>query len=513
MYQALYRKWRPEDFDSVSGQPQVTSTLKNELMLGRLSHAYLFTGSRGTGKTSCAKILSKAVNCLDLQNGNPCNKCENCVGINNGSILDVIEIDAASNNGVDNIRDLREEVNFTPVSAKYRVYIIDEVHMLSIGAFNALLKTLEEPPAHVIFILATTEVYKLPATVLSRCQRFDFKRISPEEISNRLLYVAGQEGASLEPDAASLIARIADGGMRDALSLLDRCLVKNAAVTVESVRSAAGIAGTEHLFEFSDYIAKNDFSAALSLVTKLHNEACDIESLCTELTLHFRNLMVSKTVEDCAGLIICPAQELEALRERSRQLKLVKILECLDVLEQAQKDMKGAVNKKIKLETAVVRMCTPLADSAPPAMQQPAVPAAKTPVHQAAPAPASVPEPVEQPPSEAFPAPASSQKFPDGPFDRWLDVIEALKKYDMPLVGILIGSTANFINGGIQIISDNPTLYDFIRSDSHSVDLKRSVQEVLGESVKMSVKKLAPAETVKNPLADIKSKINTFNNT
>ncbi len=508
MYQALYRKWRPEDFDSVSGQPQVTSTLKNELMLGRLSHAYLFSGSRGTGKTSCAKILAKAVNCLNLKDGNPCNECESCRGITNGSILDVLEIDAASNNGVDYIRDLREEVNYTPVSVKYRVYIIDEVHMLSSGAFNALLKTLEEPPKHVIFILATTEVYKLPATVLSRCQRFDFKRISPEEIASRLLYVAEQEGVSIERDAALLIAQIADGGMRDALSLLDLCLVRNSDVTVDSVRSAAGIAGTEHLFEFSQYIAKSDFTAALSLVTRLHNEVCDAESLCAELTQHFRNLMVAKTVPNCAGLIICTPKELSQLKERCTEMKLSKILDCLDVLEQASKDMKGAINKKIKLESAVVRMCA--LSSAPGAE---AAPVAEPVLRAAEPAPddskAKVPVPAPAAPSAEN---AAALTFADGVFDRWPEVIEALKKYDMPLVGILSGSSANFVNGGLQIVSDNPTLYDFIRTDTHASDLKRSVTDVLGVSVKMSVKKNTPTEAVKNPLADIKSKINNFNN-
>ena len=305
MYQALYRKWRPQDFSAVYGQPHVTKTLQNQLCSGRISHAYLFTGSRGTGKTTCAKILSKAVNCLSPVDGNPCNECEICRGIDNGSILDVIEIDAASNNGVDNIRDLREEANFTPANAKYRVYIIDEVHMLSIGAFNALLKTLEEPPSHVIFILATTEIHKLPSTILSRCQRFDFKRIAPEDITSRLLYVAEKENVNLTENAANLIARIADGGMRDALSLLDRCFAMGTDIDENAVSDAAGIAGTIHLFSFSEYVANGDFTSSLKLVSKLHSESCDIDSLCTELTLHFRNLMVAKTVSECEGLIVC----------------------------------------------------------------------------------------------------------------------------------------------------------------------------------------------------------------
>ena len=241
MYQVLYRKYRPKVFADVVGQPQVTVTLRNELQAGRIAHAYLFTGSRGTGKTTCAKILAKAVNCLHPVEGDPCGDCEICRGIDSGAVMDVVEIDAASNNGVENIRNLREEASFTPAAARYRVYIIDEVHMLSIGAFNALLKTLEEPPAHVIFILATTEVHKLPATILSRCQRFDFKRIASEDIADRLSDVAKREGAALEREAALLIARLADGALRDALSLLDQCMGRSREVTQAVCNRNGGI--------------------------------------------------------------------------------------------------------------------------------------------------------------------------------------------------------------------------------------------------------------------------------
>ena len=264
MYQALYRKWRPTAFTDVSGQPHVTQTLMHEVDTGKLSHAYLFTGSRGTGKTTCAKILAKAVNCLHPVNGNPCNECAICRGIDDGSVLDVIEIDAASNNGVDNIRDLREEANFTPVKAKYRVYIIDEVHMLSIGAFNALLKILEEPPSYVLFILATTEVHKLPSTILSRCQRFDFHHIPPESIAERLQYVSAQENIDLTNEGAVMIARYADGALRDALSLLDRCSARGETITPQLVSECAGIAGKTHLFRMADCIANQDPQALCS---------------------------------------------------------------------------------------------------------------------------------------------------------------------------------------------------------------------------------------------------------
>ena len=539
MYQALYRKWRPKTFDDVYGQPHVTRTLQNQLESGRISHAYLFTGSRGTGKTTCAKILSKAVNCLSPVNGNPCNECEICKGIDNGSILDVIEIDAASNNGVDNIRDLREEANFTPANAKYRVYIIDEVHMLSIGAFNALLKTLEEPPSHVIFILATTEIHKLPSTILSRCQRFDFKRISPEDITARLMYVAEKENATLTENAASLIARIADGGMRDALSLLDRCLSMGTNIDEAAVSDAAGIAGSAYLFSFSEYVADGDITNALKLISKLHNDSCDIESLCTELTLHFRNIMVSKTVSDCNGLIVCSKDEMQKLKERAQSLKLSKILSCIDILEQTSKNIKNAANKKIQLEAAFIKMCSPessasvsvsdgiedrlaeiekrleIIESAPRATLQgakvqpsePAAPVQKSSKSEASPAPEEAPDEPKTSTAENLP------DIPDGDFSSWSEVLEKLKVYDIPLFGILAGSTASIKSGRVVIHSDNTTLFDFICSDTHSKELSRAVAEVLGRRMKIAVSNIEKPKSQSNPLENLKDKINKFNNT
>ncbi len=546
MYQALYRKWRPKDFGDVYGQPHVTRTLQSQLESGRISHAYLFTGSRGTGKTTCAKILSKAVNCLNPHDGNPCNECEICKGIENGSVLDVIEIDAASNNGVDNIRDLREEANFTPANAKFRVYIIDEVHMLSIGAFNALLKTLEEPPSHVIFILATTEIHKLPSTILSRCQRFDFKRISPEDITARLMYVSEKEGVSLTPNAASLIARIADGGMRDALSLLDRCFAMGNDIDEAVVSDAAGIAGTIHLFSFSEYVSNGDFTSALKLVSKLHNESCDIDSLCTELTLHFRNLMVAKTVSDCEGLIVCSKDELLKIKERASQLKLSKILYCIEVLEQTAKNIKNAANKKIQLEAAVIKICAPAQSGEEisseledrfsaieeklEAISGGRVPVKTAPVSAPAPAPTPVrpeppkaevkPEPSPAPAEEyekppvpvAPPASAEEVEVADGSFDNWADVLDKIMKYDMPLFGILANSKASIKNGRVIIHSDNPTLFDFICSDTHSKDLSRAIFEVVGKKMKIAISNNSENKKAdKNPLEDLKSKINNFN--
>ena len=313
MYQALYRKWRPRDFDGVVGQDHITLTLKNEVASGKFSHAYLFTGSRGTGKTSCSKIIDKAVNCLHPSDGNPCNECEVCRGIDDGSVLDVAEIDAASNNGVDNIRQLREEAYFMPSVAKYRVYILDECHMLSPGAVNALLKILEEPPEHVIFSLATTEIHKVLPTILSRCQRFDFKRIKSRVIADRLLYICGQEGLSLSDDAALLIARLADGGMRDALSLLDLCASYSGEISAETVTEAAGLAGQDYLFAIADAAIAGKPAEALAQIHALSENSVDFSRLCEQLVNHYRNLMVVSTVKDPEDLVQATPEDLERL--------------------------------------------------------------------------------------------------------------------------------------------------------------------------------------------------------
>lgn len=359
MYRVLYRKWRPQTFKDVAGQPHITETLMNEVRESRLAHAYLFTGSRGTGKTSCAKILSKAINCLQPVDGNPCNKCDICRGIDNGSVLDVVEIDAASNRGIDDIRALREESAFTPALAKYRVYIIDEVHMLTIEAFNALLKTLEEPPEHIVFILATTEVQKLPSTILSRCQRFDFRRISVDAIVARLKFVAQQENVKLDADAAVLIARIADGGMRDALSVFDRCLSISEDVNVAVVTDAAGIMSKAHLFDLSDAFINKDTAKALSIVDELHNSSCDTEKLCTELTNHFRNLLVIKSVKSPENILVCTNEELNELRNLSVSFSVEQILSIMNILSSAIASIKVTQNRRIETEMAMIKICSP----------------------------------------------------------------------------------------------------------------------------------------------------------
>lgn len=363
LYRVFYRKYRPQTFSEVVGQKHVTEALRGAVMSGRLAHAYLFTGSRGTGKTSCAKILAKAINCERPVDGNPCNDCLSCRGINDGSVTDVIEIDAASNNGVDNIRDLREEANYTPAMVKYRVYIIDEVHMLSAGAFNALLKTLEEPPEHVKFILATTEVHKLPATVLSRCQRFDFRRIAPELIGARLKAVAERENIDLTEEAGLLISRIADGSLRDALSLLDRCASYGTRITEQTASDAAGIAGREHVFALVDAITAHDCPKALSIVHALYGNSCDMERLLGELLSHYRNMMVALTAPNFRDLVVCPEPELELIRRQGGALHLETVLSSMDKLNDAISELKKGADRRIAAEMAVIRLTNPRLDT------------------------------------------------------------------------------------------------------------------------------------------------------
>lgn len=356
MYQVLYRKYRPKTFEDVVGQEHVTTTLKNEIKLNRINHAYLFTGSRGTGKTTCAKILAKAVNCLSPLDSNPCNECENCLGIESGEIMDVVEMDAASNRKIDNIRDIIDEVAFTPAKAKYRVYIIDEVHMLTTEAFNALLKTLEEPPEHVIFILATTEVHKLPSTIASRCQRFDFHRISPSDIASRIKNISEKENVKITDEAAMLISVIADGALRDAISLLDRCIGICDDISIEVVRTAAGLASKNHLFELCNTMINKNPEKALSIIESLYMDSKDMARLCDELISHFRILMLIKTVRNAREMIALSDKEFEAATAQADYLTLADIVYYMDVLQRSFERMGKGVADRIELETAVVKL-------------------------------------------------------------------------------------------------------------------------------------------------------------
>ena len=360
MYQALYRKYRPQTFDDVVGQNAVTQTLKNQLITGKLSHAYLFTGSRGTGKTTCAKILAKAVNCLDPVDGNPCGVCAACRGIDSGSVLDVQEIDAASNNGVDNVRSIRDDAIYPPVEVKKRVYIIDEVHMLSMSAFNALLKTIEEPPEHLMFILATTELNKVPATILSRCQRFAFRRPTAEDITGRINYVAYQEGIDITAEAAELLGRLADGAFRDGLSLLDQCASASVGtLTVEGVYATLGLAGQQQTVELMDAIARQDTTRALQLFSELYGAGKDAAALLGELSTLARDLLIVKTAPQSGiGMIssICTGQEIMALAPKFTPEELIRMV---DLLQETTGGFKTSVNPRMDGELCLIHLCQP----------------------------------------------------------------------------------------------------------------------------------------------------------
>lgn len=357
MYQALYRKWRPRTFDDVVGQAHITETLKRQVASGRLSHAYLFTGTRGTGKTTCAKILARAVNCEHPENGNPCNRCPACLGIENGSVLDVLELDAASNNGVDQVRALRDEAVYSPAAVRKRVYIVDEVHMLSTAAFNALLKILEEPPEHLMFILATTELHKVPATIRSRCQQFAFKRILPADIAGRLKYVAGEEGIGLTEDGAALLARLADGGMRDALSLLDQCVSPSGTVGEREVLDALGLVGNLETAALMEHIAARSAAAALETLARLYGAGKDVGSLLSELSALTRDLLVRAMAPKGGAALLTGGYDETTLRRLAGQLPPARLTQILTCLQTAQADLSRSGNRRTDAELCLLRIC------------------------------------------------------------------------------------------------------------------------------------------------------------
>lgn len=518
MYRVLYRKWRPKLFSDIVGQEQVTVTLKNEIVSSRLSHAYLFIGSRGTGKTSCAKVLAKAVNCLNPKDGNPCNECEICRGIDNGSIVDVVEIDAASNNRVDNIRDLREEVNYTPIKAKYRVYIIDEVHMLTTGAYNALLKTLEEPPAHVIFILATTEAHKVPATILSRCQRFDFNRITPDEISGRLKYVCEQEGFKIDDAAALLIARLADGAMRDALSILDQCAGKSETITAKSVSETVGLIGEEHLFEISDAIHREDTQTLLSCVDGLYSKSMDMERLCAELCNHFRNGLICKVSKDPKTLITSTDEEIAKYRELASKFTASQLLYFLDKIRQTQDKLKFSLNRRVDMEVLFITLSKPNFSTdtsamlsrienlersriaAPVYTVENSIVEAENKIATEAPKPQEpVNEEIKQSaPVSDEPIQAKTESNDDVPFNEWPEVLEEIKSINKPLFAIMINSKA-YVKGEYLVIDANPAFRDYIKKNNLASTIVDAVFRVCGVRYKIGIHKNASENKPSQP--------------
>ena len=506
-YQALYRKYRPQTFDDVSGQAAVTQTLKTQLMSGKMSHAYLFTGSRGTGKTSCAKILAKAVNCLHPDNGNPCNACEACRAIDSGSCMDVLEIDAASNNGVDNVRDLRDDAIYTPSQVKMRVYIIDEVHMLSISAFNALLKIIEEPPEHLLFILATTELHKVPATILSRCQRFSFRRISQEDIAARLQYVAYQENIDLDDSAARVLARLADGGMRDGLSLLDQCAsATTGELTAERVYACLGIAGEQKCGELMGYIAAHDTRKALELFNRLYAEGKDLGALLDELACLTRDLLVLKTAGN-AGITMLSSvasdQETLALGKAFGSGELVRMMERI---QQTVAAFTRSSSRRMDAELCLVELCQPELNTDVSALnarltrleEQWKTGAVMLPQKAAKPA-APVEDEELPPPPDDDDAPPEAEDSPapkpqnDAPAGFWLDLCGGVRKElkppvtgffagtpNAPVQGVLTGGRLELqcTNAFTAQMLDKPEILEVV-SRKAAVMLNRQIQAVV----------------------------------
>ena len=522
MYRVLYRKWRPAVFTDVSGQEHITSTLQNEVSSGRLNHAYLFTGSRGTGKTTCAKILAKAVNCLNPQNGNPCGECEICKGIDDGSILDIVEMDAASNRKIDDIRQIIDEVQFKPAKCKYRVYIVDEVHMLTTEAFNALLKTREEPPEHVIFILATTEVHKLPQTIRSRCQRFDFHRIPPKAIADRVEYVVSQENAEITESAALMLASVADGALRDALSLLDSCLAVSSHIDEEVVRNAAGLVSKTYLFELATAIINKNPTKSLEIIDRLYSESKDMARLCDELVEHFRALMLIKTIKNPRDILIMSDDEFEQAVTQSDYLSLADIVFYMDVLSRAYQRMGRGTGDRTELEMALVKLSATELDGtvealtarvtalekavkrgitvnyAQPAQQSvqaeatqsASVPNTQTEVEEpfAKPEPEHKKAPVAKPAPEVKPvahrASVNLDELYDNavPFARWVEVVDSLKSVSRSIAAAFAGSTAYESGNYLLIDTNNELAFDLLRQNGRRTEIKQTLLELTGKN-------------------------------
>ncbi len=543
-YQALYRKYRPQTFSQVVGQEHITETLKNELAEGKTVHAYLFTGTRGTGKTSCAKILAKAVNCIDAQGGDPCLLCESCKAIADGDNTDIEEIDAASNNSVDSIRELRDLISFAPSSSKYRVFIIDEVHMLTTSAFNALLKTLEEPPEHVIFILATTEVHKLPATILSRCQRFDFRRIDNEKICERIQYIAEKEGLTVTDEAATLIAAAADGGMRDALSILDLCASSNKNIDEATVESVCAMAGSDYLLQMADFIKNSDTENALLLIDKLHNSSVDMLRLLSELTSHYRDLMIVKTVKGKSRPVVCSAKRLKALEEQAEKYDIKEIMYCLSRLQSAFPAMQTG-NRRSEIEMTVIRMCDPSLSADIESLEQ-RVSRLESGVVKTAPAKAIAPAeekaekqpevtPVIEDDDDEIPPPLYENEAPaeeiaetipetkperseipsaDGICEvtEWGGILNILMK-ECPIIGGVLNGSKAYIKGDFLLIdAPNSQFRSLINSRNgyYKDSIRKAASTVLGETYKLGPYTKPSVQSESDPLTAFAEKLKNF---
>ena len=514
MHKALYRIWRPAKFSEVVGQDPVVAALKNQILAGRVSHAYIFTGIRGTGKTSLAKILAKAVNCEHPENGEPCGKCSICRGIDSGAITDVSEIDAASNTGVDDIRALRDETAYAPAVAKMRVFIIDEVHMLSSSAWAALLKIMEEPPEHVMFILATTDIQKVPATILSRCIRFDLARFPAQLIEKQLEKVAAGEGFTVEPAAARLIARLADGAMRDALSITEACLGSGNAITLADVERHTAVTDSENIFDTAGAVAANDAAAAVSLLYKMYNLGADAARLCSLLVYHFRSLLLVKLGAESLNEEFTE-DELARLRDQADLFPEQQLLFSLETLNAALDSIAKSIDKRLALEVAVIRLCDyasrPPFEAAAPAKKQAASP--KTEKNLPETHPVRVPEKDFSP----SPAPEAAKPLPmqevapgeTAEFDAWSGFIAKLPQYDGMLYGLLADSKA-YLDGRHLLIDAGEQFTSYMRSIPNLKDhLKQLLAELAGCSLPIGPYKKpevpAPAADIDDILEKAKS--------
>ena len=503
MYQALYRKYRPQTFDDVVGQLAVTQTLKTQLQSGKLSHAYLFTGSRGTGKTSSAKILAKAVNCENPQDGNPCNCCSACRAIDSGSCMDVLEIDAASNNGVDNVRDLRDDAIYTPSQVKMRVYIIDEVHMLSISAFNALLKIIEEPPKHLLFILATTELHKVPATILSRCQRFSFRRISQEDIAARLQYVAYEENIDLDESAARILARLADGGMRDGLSLLDQCAsATEGELNAEKVYACLGIAGIHECGALMEHIASQNSAGALEILNRLYANGKDMGSLLDELACLTRDFMILKTAPQAGISMLSGVATDQETKELAKRFSTGQLVRMMNSIQKTVQGFSRSASRRMDAELCILNLCQPELDT-----DMDALIARLTLVEdklssgyfQAAPAAAAATAPQVAPVAESAPVEEEAAPFEEpapvvneAPVGFWPDVVMAIQATNSPASGLFSTSPEAPVKGILQgdrlkLVCANDFARDIVNKPEfvEMVALKASAK--LGRPVRVTV--------------------------
>ena len=518
-YEALYRKWRPQTFDDIVAQPHITKTLKNQIMREKTAHAYLFVGSRGTGKTTCARIFAKAVNCLNPKDGNPCLECENCRDAEKGALTDIIEIDGASNNGVGEVRSLRDNAAYMPVRCKYKVYVIDEAHMITTEAFNALLKMIEEPPPYVKFVLATTEIHKVPATILSRCQRFDFRRILPEDIAGRIQYIASHEQFTVTDAAAHRIAMLSDGGLRDALSLLDQCAAVSDEIGAETVEEAVGVAGTESVFAVLHAVAKRDAAAALSVIDKLYRQSKDMTRFADEISQQLRNVMLLRSAPDAGDLVSAMPAELSELQALAGEYTTAGVLDALNAVRQCCDRMTRAGNRRMELEMTLIRLCADLQ-----AQTNTAAPAGDTAVltDRIAQLEAQVGELIRNgvpanfnagqthiPRRPEMKVPAKDLEI-DANLDttqnqqvlNWAEVLEALHKIDPSIAGLLQDSDA-VIMGETLVIVVRKQLFRHVFTKKDAFSVQQAAQQVLGKKFKIGYKRLESAQTAQTAPVDV----------